>query len=557
MLFDLYVKNFALIDELRIEFDKGLNIITGETGSGKSIMVDALSLVLGKKASKTVVRTGEKKALIEASFFIDDSLAKEVSERYGIDIEEDLLIISREISSDGRSISRVNGRTVTQGDIREVTSKIIAIHGQNEHEQFLTSSSQLRLVDGFGQEKLRKPSDDYRKLYTEYQALQKELLLLNEDMDSSRIKRELDLLSYEINEIKESDIKQNEKEEIKENLVRLENAEKIQNTIQGAYDSIYGGKESVLDKLSKSINRMESISEYLPDAEKWLEVLNDAYYSLEDLAHEMASNEIETDGNYEAINDLNLRLDRINQIFRKYGNDYSEVMAYLQRAEEKKERILSRDQLNLEYSNRMAIIESDLLDAAKKISAERKRVAKSLEHELKKELDSLHMKNIQFEIFFSEVPFSKTGVDSLDFMISFNKGEELKPISQTASGGEISRFMLAFKTVIAQTDEIESLIFDEIDTGVSGIAAQRIGQKLKEISRYRQVICITHLPQIASYSNEHFVVEKNQDKTNTRTSIKKLSRNERYLELAKMMSGTDVTENAIQTAKDMIEKNSE
>ncbi len=557
MLLELYIKNFALIDELRIEYNQGLNIITGETGSGKSIMIDALSLALGKKASKNVVRSGENKAIVEACFSVSENIVQEIVSLLGIDIEENLVILAREVSKDGRSISRINGRTITQNDLKLITPTLITIHGQNEYEQLMTSASQLQLIDGFGQEDLATLLSEYNEYFAQYLGVKKELLELNDNMDASKIERELDILDYEINEIKESKLKKNEKEEIKETLARLENAEKIQGGIHYSYELLYDENDSALNKISKVINRIESISNYLPESEQWLETLNDAYYSLEDLAQEIISNQSESDNSEAEIDRLNYRLDKINLLYRKYGKSHDEVINYLAQAEERKEKILSRDRLNQEYQEKIDQLEKQLTKLSLQITDSRKIVAKKLEEELKRELLSLNMKNVQFEIQFNAVPLSKTSADQVEFMISFNKGESLKPLSQTASGGEISRFMLAFKTVVAQTDEIESLIFDEIDTGVSGIAAQKIGEKLKEISKYRQVICITHLPQIASFANTHFVVEKTQSDVDTKTSIKMLSMDDRYQELAKMMSGTNITDNTLSTAKEMIAKNME
>ncbi|MDO4710454.1 MAG: DNA repair protein RecN [Peptostreptococcaceae bacterium] len=556
MLLELYIRNFALIDEMRIEYEAGLNIITGETGSGKSIMIDALSLALGKKGSRSVVRNGAKKAVIEAHFNIYDEEITGFLEDLGIEGDEDRLTITREISSDGRSVSRVNGRIVNQSDLKDITTRIITIHGQNEYEQLLTPSNQLKLIDNFGGSETTDLLKEYEGHYQEFLNIRKKILLLNDDSDPLKIQRELDLLSYEIDEIREADIKRGEKEEIKEKLLRLENSEKIRGSLRFVYQKIYEEKDSILDVLSRCINKLEGVSEYLPKGDHWLEKLNEAYYSLEDISHEFNAAQEDPDDE-EDIDRLNIRLDRVNQIHRKYGKDLDEVRMYLQAAIDRREEILSRDVLNQKYSQELDEIQQNLVESAEKLSRMRKEIALRLKKEIQLELDSLNMKDVQLEIDFRKRDFMKTGADQVEFLVSFNKGEEPKAFSQIASGGEISRFMLAFKTVVARSDNIYSLIFDEIDTGVSGLAAQKIGIKLKEISRFRQVLCITHLPQIASFADTHFVVEKEQHQQDTQTRIKKLNFGERVDELAKMMGGTEITKSTLQAAKDLILKNSE
>lgn len=556
MLLELYIRNFALIEEIRIEYEQGLNIITGETGSGKSIMIDALSLVLGKKGSKSYVRTGQKKAIIEANFCISNKEVIFFLENLGIEVENDQLTISREIFEDGRSVSRINGRTINQSDLKIITSQIITIHGQNEYEQLLSSTNQLRLIDNFGGSDIQKLLDSYKTYFEKMLTIQQEIILLNENMDTSKIERELDLLSYEIEEILEANIKQGEKENIKDQLLLLEHSEKIREALDYIYENLYGEKDSILGNLSKCITKLSSLSDCFNQSESWLEAMNTAYYSLEDIVHELKSE------NYDGsdmgdIDHLNTRLDQINQIFRKYGKSYEEVMTYLEGALSRRERIISRDELNQKYAQEMEMIKCELDQKAQELSSFRKKAASKLKKEIQLELETLNMNNVEFEIDFKNRTFSKTGIDQVDFLISFNKGEELRPFSQVASGGEISRFMLAFKTVVAKWDNIHTLIFDEIDTGVSGLAAQRIGMKLKEISNFRQVLCITHLPQIASFSDVHFVVEKFQLDDHVETKINKLDFDNRVHEIAKMMSGLDITESTLKTSKDLIIKNSE
>lgn len=554
MLSELYIKNFALIDELRIGYDNGLNVITGETGSGKSIIIDALSLALGKKGSKSFVKTGRSKAIIEAVFSVENSEVDQFLNSIGIDFD-DQLIITRELTNDGKSVSRVNGRIINQSNLRELTSRLIAIHGQHEYEQFLTPGSQLKLIDSFGALSIQKELSEYVAHYQMLLEKEAAILSLNDNMDSSKIARELDFLSYEIAEISKANIKEGEREKIKESLDRFRNIETIRESLSSAYNLLYKNNTSVLSQLSKTIDHLEAIDDYANSEDDWLSKLNDAYYIIEDIAHEVNPHRWDLDYSESEVEDLNRRLDLLNSIHKKYGATYSAVMTYLHEATEKKDTILSRDKRTEEIQRELSEIRELLNTHAKKISSLRKEVANTLREKIQQEISSLNMKNVRFEIEFSETELTKKGIDHVLFLVSFNKGEPLKPFSQVASGGEISRFMLAFKTVIAKSDDIASLIFDEIDTGVSGISAQKIGEKLKEISRYRQVICITHLPQIASCAGTHILVEKSQDERETKTIIEKLNNEARIKEIAKMMSGVNVSDHVLKAAEDLIIKN--
>lgn len=557
MLSELYIKNFALIDELRIEYSKGLNIITGETGSGKSIMIDALSLALGKKSSKSLIRKGQKKAIVEAIFFSDNMDIREQLDQLGIELTDNQIVITREVTMDGRSTRRINGRAITQSDLKNITSKLITIHGQNEYEQIMNPANQLNLLDSFSSNDLHKHLEQYKILYGKRSEIKNKILVLNDNMDEAKLQREIGLLDYEINEITESKIKKNEKEQLKNQLDKAEHIEQIQGNLQYIYDMSYSNQNAVLSTLAKYINKLEDIVSFDPVFSEWLNTLNDIYYTLEDLTREVNNKISKFDSPELNIEEIGDRLDIINQIFRKYGNSYEEVMQYKEKSIERKNEIESREAIQEKLEIELKSIEDEMAQNAKKMSLARKETSKVLLKKIRKELEDLNMKNARLEVDFKEIPFSKSGTDQVEFLVSFNKGEDLKPFTKVASGGEISRFMLALKTVIANTDAIDSLIFDEIDTGVSGISAQMIGTKLKEISKYRQVICITHLPQIASFADTHFVVEKNQDANETKTLIAELSREDRVSEIAKMMSGLAVTDSTLQTASELLKKNSE
>lgn len=558
MLSELYIKDFALIDEIRIVFNSGLNIITGETGSGKSIMIDALSLALGKKGSKSLVRKGKKKAIVEALFQCKNREVDLYLERLGIDrLDENQIIITREITADGRSTSRINGRVINQSDLKLITSNLITIHGQNEYEQILQASSQLKLLDCFAGEAIEKELKTYQSHYLDFREIKKDILRLNDNMDEASLQRELDLLDYEINEIQEADIGRNERDELKDRLNQAENIEKISGNLEFAYSAIYEEESSVLNQLSKSIKKVEDILEFDQSFDQYLLTLNESYYSLEDLARDLAGQITKFDNRDDNLEDLNVRLDKINQIYRKYGQDFDAVEAYKEASIQRKKEIVSRDEIKEELQKKLDRIQGRMETEAKALSSTRKTTSELLLGKIKRELEDLNMANARLKVDFIKTDFNQNGQDQVDFLVSFNRSEEPKAFAKVASGGEISRFMLALKTVIASTDEIGSLIFDEIDTGVSGISAQKIGIKLKEISKHRQVICITHLPQIASYANSHFMVEKEQNENETYTRIIELDEQKKINEIAKMMSGLDVTESSLQTARDLLMKNSE
>lgn len=555
MLTELYIKNFALIDELKIEFNKGFNIITGETGSGKSIMIDALSLALGKKASKSVIREGKNKAIIEALFYVDNESVLEYLKDIGIDSDSNV-VVSREISLDGRSVSRVNNRVINLTDLRKITETLITIHGQNEYEPFMTQTNQLKLLDSFGDKSISEAKNNYLLKYDDYLKYNSLLNEINNNMDEAYLERELDFLTYELKEIKNSNLKRNELNELKEKIALIENNENIKSTVEYVRGNIYSDNNSVIDVLYKCINKLEEVKDYLPKAEEWLNVINEAYYSLEDVSHSMNLNVVNVD-EYDDLNELNSRLDKIIQIHKKYGSTYDDVIEYYKNAQNKRQSILKREENSKIYKEKINEIKLELTNLADELTKKRQEVADILKEEVKQEIHSLNMKNTSIDFDFIKTDLSKYGSDDIDIMVSFNKGENLKSLSKVASGGEMSRFMLAFKNVVAKFDNIDSLIFDEIDTGVSGVAAGMIGKKLKEISKFRQVICVTHLPQVASYAGTHFTVEKLLVEDRTITNVRELSFDERVLELSKMLSGEEYSETTLSVAKDLLNKNME
>ncbi|MGB5822571.1 MAG: DNA repair protein RecN [Proteocatella sp.] len=555
MLQEIYIKNFALIDEVRIKFGNGLNIITGETGSGKSILIDALSMALGKKGERSFVRNGKTKAVVEAVFTCKNPGLIQTLYEMGIEDAEEEIIITREISAESKSISRINNRSVSKSILKEISAQLITIHGQNEYEQLMTPQNQLNLLDLFGGVEISKQLGDYKENYSKLLELRKEISKLNNYEDPSQIQREIDLIKYEIEEIDNSKIKKDEKEDLMKELRRVENTEKIQSILETSYESLYGGSASVLDSLANCFNKYDQIEEFDEDIKLWNDVIKDCYYRLDDVANEIRTKKGSFEFDEKLIDELNFRIDKINTMYRKYGNSYEKVMEFKEKSLKRLNEITLRDELIEQYNKEAREVEELLSVKARVLSSKRKEISKKLVAKIIRELTSLKMGNTQFDIAFSEIGFSSFGTDSIDFVVNFNKGDQLKSLNKIASGGEISRFMLAFKNVISETDNIDTLIFDEIDTGVSGIAAQTIGEKLKEISNFRQVLCITHLPQIASYADNHYLVEKHDTETATETIVSKLGKEKRINELAKMIGGLHITKTTIESARELIEKN--
>lgn len=555
MLQEIYIKNFALIDEVRIKFGSGLNIITGETGSGKSILIDALSMALGKKGERAFVRNGETKAVVEAVFNSKNPELIQTLYDMGIEDAEEEIIITRELSAESKSVSRINNRSVSKAILKEIATQLITIHGQNEYEQLMTPQNQLNLLDLFGGADISRQLREYTENYSKLLELRKEIAKLNNYQDPSQIQREIDLIKYEIEEIDNAKIKKDEKEELVKELRRVENTEKIQSTLETSYEALYGGSGSVLDSLANCFGKYDQIEEFDEDIKLWNDVIKDCYYRLDDVANEIRSKKGSFEFDENLIEELNFRIDKINTMYRKYGNGYEKVMEFKDKSMKRLKEITLRDELIEQYNREAIEVEALLSEKAGVLSLNRKDISRSLVAKIISELESLKMSNTQFDIIFSEIGFSHSGTDSIDFVVNFNKGQQLKSLNKIASGGEISRFMLAFKNVISETDNIDTLIFDEIDTGVSGIAAQTIGEKLKEISNFRQVLCITHLPQIASYADNHYLVEKHDTETATETVVSKLGEESRINELAKMIGGSHITRTTIESARELIEKN--
>ena len=554
MILELYMKNCALVEELRLTIGENLNILTGETGSGKSIIIDALGLCLGEKYDRSFLRKGTEKGIVESIFSSESKHLKDVLEKYDIELDEDnLLVITRVIYNDGKSVARVNGRTIKLSVLKEIATTLIDIHGQHQNQALFNKETHLQFLDLFGENELQDLKLDYKYMYKEYIKVKNTLNILTENKDDMQIQREIDLLKFQINEIESANLNKDEYEELLKQRDVFRNSEKIYSNLNLSYQNLYEGSVNAVDLIGSASKELSSIAEYDKVLSEYNENVERIMYELQDISREIRNYKDSIDFEPYELEQIEIRIDEINNLKRKYGNTIEEIFEYYDKTKNRLDEILNRDEKVEELKKEILRIEKILNDKAEKLTKSRKKVANTLEDVLLKELKSLNMKNVVFKVNFEEINFNLEGKDDIEFMISFNLGEDIKPIYKVASGGEMSRFMLAFKTILADIDQIDTLVFDEIDTGISGIAAQIVGEKLSQIAKKKQIICITHLPQIAANADTHYCIEKNISNDRTFTSIRRLDRNQKRDEIARLIAGSNITEKTIEHASEIIE----
>ena len=557
MLVEVSIKNFAIIDDININFTKGLNIMTGETGSGKSILVEAIGIILGSRSSKELIQTGTKKAVLQGVFYLDSPDAiKEILSEYSINLDSDnLLIITKEINAEGPSLSKVNGRSITLSMLKRITNKLVDIFGQHEHQSLLDSSNHKNLIDNFGDKELFDLKLHVKEEYMKMLELRKKLESI--DIDSSQRNREIDLLKFQIEEIDEARLENEDEDKLLSEYTKLSNVNMISSSVNKALSYIKDDNlndSNVIEMINKSYVLLKDISKYdafLENSSKRLESIN---VELEDFSRELLdySNNIEIDE--EKINYLNDRISIIHKLKRKYGGSIDEILQFRDNSQERFEALRDSEKEIARLNKEQDLIKANLEDHSSKLSTRRKEISKKIEEKIKLQLNELNMLNVDFKVNFSRrKDFSEDGYDKIEFLISTNIGESLKPLSKIASGGEMSRIMLAFKSTLAFFDKIPTMIFDEIDTGISGRTAQIVGEKILNTSKDHQVICISHLPQIAALADTHFLIDKTSNGNKTRTSIKKLEENERVEEMARILGGVDLTDTTLKHAREMIE----
>lgn len=551
MLQSLHVKNLALIDEAEVDFEKGLNILTGETGAGKSIIIGSVNLALGAKASKDLIRKGADYALIELVFSADSPKLLEGLREFDIYPEENELIMTRKIMP-GRSVCRINGETVSASVMRTVASWLIDIHGQHEHQSLLTTGNHLKYLDAYGDGELKGPKELLAEAWNLYR--EKKSRLEETGTDREQRARELSFLQFEIDEIEKAELTPGEDEQLELEYKKLANSRKIMEAASEAYEITGGGRENASDMTGRALKELLSICEYDDTISELSEQLQEIDNLLSDFNRELSGYLSDTDFSEELFVRIQERLDVINRLKAKYGNTIEEILEQKAEKEVRIRQLLNFDEYrkNLEEECRQA--EEKLRGLSDQVSGIRKKYADRMVKDMTKALKDLNFLEVVFEIRFKQLDhYGEKGTDEVRFYISTNPGEEPKPLEQIASGGELSRIMLALKTVLAEKDDIETLIFDEIDTGISGRTAQMVAEKMKVTGKNHQVICITHLPQIAAMADAHFLIEKKAEKGNTSSQIRKLKEKESIQELARMLGGVKITDTVLESAKEMKE----
>lgn len=535
MISTLHIKNIGIIDEILIDFSKGLNILTGETGAGKTLIIDALGIVSGGRFSKEMIRKGENHSFVEVSIYLPDN-PKSIDNN---------IIISREIFDNGRNTCKINGRLVTVNELKEFMKNIINIHGQNDNQNLLNKENHIKYLDKFlGKEFLNKKLN-YTRLYNEYVSINKEL---KENYgDEKEKQRKLDLLYYQLNEIKNANLKMNEDEELEEQKNLIVNAERISKSLNEADLQI---NENALNALSIAIKRLERIEDINVKYQKTLSSLKSNYYDLQEIAIDLSHYNSDSSFEESEREEIENRIDEINDLKRKYGNTIGEILNYKQEVEEEINKIENVEETNKKLKSELDNIVIELEKLGKELHKDREEKGIVLAEKINKELADLEMPNAKFKISINNVNFNKDGIDEVEFMITTNKGEDFKSLIKTASGGEMSRIMLAIKTVLSDIDEVPILIFDEIDTGISGKAGSAVGEKLKTISKKHQVIIVTHLASIAAKGNSNYYIYKEVEENNTKTRIKNLNEQEVLEEIARIASGI-VSEISLQHAREL------
>lgn len=556
MLKELHIKNIAVIDEVHIEFSEGFNVLTGETGAGKSILIDSINMALGKRVSHDLLRTGCEKAVVNACFEVSDKKTLDILSDMGIDVEDGLVIVNRQLTDEGKSNCRINGVSLPLSVVRDATSLLIDIHGQNDNRSLLDSNSHLELLDNFGEND--KLLDEYKSLYKKMKNLVREEKQLSSSFDERE--HRLELLNFQIDEINTAKLKIGEDEELEVKREYLYNIESIVSGAGVAYGALYGGEEyTAYDMLRKAERSLGEISQYLPKLGECYERLSGVIAETEDIAAEINSCLESTDFNMAELDMIEERLDTISNLKRKYGNTVEEILAYVKSAEAEAAGLINSDDKLELIRVELKAVKAELAEMAIELTDKRINTAKILEARIANELADLDMPKVRFSIEVSErdadgeVEYNETGKDNVEFLLSTNPGEALKPMSKIASGGELSRIMLAIKSVLSDNEDIDTMIFDEIDTGVSGRAAQKIAEKLSALAKRKQVFSITHLAQIASMADNHYRIKKTSTDEKTATSVNLLDRDGRIDELARIIGGVTVTDLTRSSALEMLE----
>lgn len=550
MLLEISIKNFAIIEAISLNFEKGMTVLTGETGAGKSIIIDAMNMMLGTRATTDVIRHGADKAEIEGLFSIENTRAlQEIFDEQGLELSDEV-IIRREILQNGRSVSRVNGKMVNLSVLKSIGQHLVDIHGQHDQEELMRPQLHIQMLDEFGDDSFFQLKQDYQETFDAYRRMRKTVLEIKKNQQEH--KDRIEMLEFQITEIEAAGLQAGEDLALNHERDKLLNYKNIADTLTNAYTMLDNEEFSSLANICSAMNDMESIVAFDREYQDISSSLSESYYVLEDVSKRLESMLDDLDFDASRLMQVEARLDVIHTITRKYGTNVDEVLLYLAKIQDEYNLLtgnnLSSEDIEAELKN----LEKDLVELAGSLSKARQNLAQKLEAEIKKELQDLYMEKAQFRVRFSKGKFSRQGNEAVEFYISTNPGEDFKPLVKVASGGELSRLMLAIKSAFSRREGKTSIVFDEVDTGVSGRVAQAIAQKIYKIGQHGQVLAISHLPQVIAIADYQFFIEKISDAHSTVSTVRLLTLEERIQEVAKMLAGDDVTEAALSQARELL-----
>ena len=551
MLQELSIKDFAIIDEIQISFQPKMTVLTGETGAGKSIIIDALGLLAGGRGSTEFIRKGEKKAVIQGLFTLPrEANTYNILEEYGIDSEDGQIILQRDLYRGGRNICRINGMMVNLATLRKVGETLIDIHGQNEHQELMKPENHIDLLDEYDK-KTSELRNQYQVVYQNYRKLK--LSMEKKEADEKAWAQRLDMLNFQVKEIEEAGLKINEEDELVEEKNKLDNFQAIHDALELSYQILSGEKIDVVGNLGNAMNELSDVSDLSENLQEINTKISDAFYSLEDAARDISDELDSMEWNGERLNEIEERLELIHQLKRKYGDTIEDILHYHSRIEKELREMENAEQNSEKQERQLSEALEKVKELAIKLSKQRKKSAKKLEKMIHEQLSALYMDKAVFEVkFLNNSKLYSKGIDKVEFYIQTNPGEEMGPLAKIASGGELSRIMLALKTIFSQKMGVTSIIFDEVDTGVSGRVAQAIAEKISQISNNSQVLCITHLPQVAAIADNHYYISKSVNDGRTETSLKELDEKQKIREIARMLSGSEITELTLKHAEELI-----
>lgn len=551
MLLEISIKNFAIIQSISLNFEEGMTVLTGETGAGKSIIIDAMNMMLGARATTDVIRHGAPKAEIEGLFSLENSrILQEIFDEQGLEMSDEI-IIRREILQNGRSISRVNGQMVNLSVLKAIGQQLVDIHGQHDQEELMRPHRHIQMLDEFGDADFFELKEAYQTSFDDYRQMRKQVL----DIKKNQLehKARIEMLEFQMAEIEAANLKAGEDVILNQERDKLLNHKNIADTLTNAYSMLDNEEFSSLANVRSAMNDMEGLEEYDPDYREISSSLSETYYVLEDITKRLESiiDDLDFDGN--RLMQVESRLDLIHTITRKYGTSVDDVLLYFEKITDEYNLLTGNNLSSEDMEVELKKLEKNLVDLAGQVAQARHHLAQDLEDEIKQELQDLYMEKAQFQVRFTNGKFSREGNESVEFYISTNPGEDFKPLVKVASGGELSRLMLAIKSAFSRKEGKTSIVFDEVDTGVSGRVAQAIAQKIHKIGQNGQVLAISHLPQVIAIADYQFFIEKISNDHSTVSTVRLLTVEERVEEVAKMLAGENVTEAALSQARELLQ----